>query len=180
MNKTAEPTLKRNSILEERPEGCYYTGPLGPAVAAMYDEYGMENLTVVSVVNQKSSRVFIAEHRGAEIPPFDRSDLRQVEAAANQWGWGETEEEAWRYIIGSEYGPLDTTYEDEGYEHAQRAALGLDPLPHIIEATGRPVRIVVELREPWDAAPLDWPETVRAMFQVFQGTTVTLESVTEE
>lgn len=49
-----------------------------------------------------------------------------------------------------------------------------------IRSAGRPVRIVVELREPWDAEPLDWAETVRAIFQVFQGGQVRLESVTEE
>ena len=101
---------RSNSILTERDNGTYYTGPLEPAKRAMLDEYG-DSLTV----ERRSDGSWIAaEHRGGE------------HSNPNAWGVGQSEEEAWRYLIGTDFGPLDETYDDEGYELHQRKMLGLD------------------------------------------------------
>lgn len=102
-----------NSILTETGVGTYYTGPLDPAVKAMRDEYG-NDLTVEH--DPETGFCLVTEHRGTE------------PGSPNQWGKGKTEEEAWRYLIGAEFGPLDDTYEDEGYEAHQRSMLGLPPI----------------------------------------------------
>ena len=104
--------MSKNSILRETPRGTYYTGPLEPAQRMMRDEYG-EDLTV----QRREDGVWIVtEHRGTG----------GTHDNPNQWGAGATEEEAWRYLIGTDFGPLDSTYENEGYEANQRRALGLD------------------------------------------------------
>lgn len=100
--------MKKNSILSERDNGTYYTGPLDPAIKAMRDEYG-EHITVERGANGWK----VTEHRGS------------THDNPNQWGVGVTEEEAWRYLIGADFGPLDSTYEDEGYEEHQRRMVGL-------------------------------------------------------
>ncbi len=100
----------RNSILAETKHGTYYTGPLAPAKRAMLDEYG-DSITVEHL--DWTGYWLVTEHRGSD------------HGNPNQWGKGETEEEAWRYLIGCDFGPLDETYEDEGYEAHQRMMLGL-------------------------------------------------------
>lgn len=102
--------MRKNSILTETDHGTYYTGPLEPARRAMRDEYG-DSLTIE---HREDGRWIVTEHRGSE------------HSNPNQWGAGATEEEAWRYLIGTDFGPLDGTYEDEGYEAHQRQMLGLD------------------------------------------------------
>lgn len=106
--------MRRNSILTETENGTYYTGPLGLAKQAMLDEYG-DSITVSR--DDQTGAWLVTEHRGNDGPDNP-----------NQWGRGATEEEAWRYLIGSDFGPLDATYEDEGYEAHQREMLGLAPL----------------------------------------------------
>lgn len=103
---------KSNSILTERPLGTYYKGPLEPAKKAMLDEYG-DNITVEHKIEEGGYWI-VTEHRGSTVE------------SPNQWGSGSTEEEAWRYLIGADFGPLDATYEEEGYEQTQRKMLGLD------------------------------------------------------
>lgn len=102
---------RKNSILVETMNGTYYTGPLEPAKRALLDEYG-DSITVTQ--DPEIGAWSVTEHRGGA------SDN------PNQWGQGRTEEEAWRYLIGTDFGPLDATYEDEGYEAHQRLMLGLD------------------------------------------------------
>jgi hypothetical protein len=102
---------RSNSILRETEHGTYYTGPLDAGIKAMRDEYGDDNLTVQHV---EDNWVLVVEHRGGTAPN------------PNQWGAGETEEEAWRYLIGTDFGPLDDEYEREDYEANQRRMLGLD------------------------------------------------------
>ena len=106
---------RQNSILVERKGGTYYTGPLEPAKRALLDEYG-DSITVH--YNDENGVWQVAEHRGCPA-----GDLNP-----NQWGMGKTQEEAWRYLIGNEFGPLDDTYEAEDYEAHQRSMLGLPPL----------------------------------------------------
>lgn len=101
---------RSNSILTETPVGTYYTGPLEPAKRVMRDEYG-DDLTVE---HRPEGHWIVTEHRGS------------THDNPNQWGQGPTEEEAWRYLIGTDFGPLDDTYDDEGYEAHQRRMLGLD------------------------------------------------------
>ena len=103
---------RSNSILTETEHGTYYTGPLEPAKRALLDEYG-DNITVH--YNDENGVWQVAEHRGSPVGDF----------SPNQWGLGATEEEAWRYLIGADFGPLDATYDDEGYEAHQRKMLGL-------------------------------------------------------
>lgn len=103
--------MKRNSILVETMNGTYYTGPLEPAKRALLDEYGDE----ITVTRYPATGAWtVTEHRGGT------SDN------PNQWGQGRTEEEAWRFLIGADFGPLDHTYDSEGYESHQRKMLGLD------------------------------------------------------
>lgn len=102
-------TVRSNSILTETEDGTYYTGPLEPARRALLDEYG-DSITV----EQSEGHWIVTEHRGG------------THDNPNAWGKGATEEEAWRYLIGSDFGPLDDTYDDEGYEAHQRRMLGLD------------------------------------------------------
>lgn len=106
-------TLKKNSILTETEDGTYYTGPLDPAKRAMLSEH---NGYITVSHNAETGRWVAVEH----YPSSDDADY-------NQWGSGQTEEEAWRYLIGADFGPLDETYDDEGYEAHQRSMLGLDP-----------------------------------------------------
>ena len=101
-----------NSILTETEHGTYYTGPLEPAKRAMLDEYGDDD---IGVDLRPDGTWLVTEHRGA------------THENPNQWGAGVTQEEAWRYLIGADFGPLDATYEDEGYEAHQRRMLGLSP-----------------------------------------------------
>ena len=101
-----------NSILTETEVGTYYTGPIEPAIAVMRNEYGAD----LTVEHREDGVWLVTEHRGGEHPN------------PNQWGAGPTEDEACRYLIGADFGPLDPTYIEEGYEKTQRAALGLDPL----------------------------------------------------
>lgn len=107
--------MNENSILQERASGTYYTGPLEPAKRVMLDEYGDE---ITANYNDENGVWVVSEHRGNAA-----GDLNP-----NQWGCGATEEEAWRYLIGTDFGPLDATYDDEGYEAHQRKMLGLAPL----------------------------------------------------
>lgn len=107
------PERASNSILAETDLGTYYTGPLEPAIKAMRDEYG-DAITVSQ--NSVTGAWFAVEHRGS---PDD--------SIYNQWGQGSTEEEAWRYLIGADFGPIDATYIEEGYEAHQRQMLGLNP-----------------------------------------------------
>ena len=100
----------KNSILTETEHGTYYTGPLEPAQRAMRDEYGDS----ITVSRADTGAWVVTEHRGNDGPDNP-----------NQWGAGATEEEAWRYFIGTDFGPLDSTYDDEGYEAHQRQMLGL-------------------------------------------------------
>ena len=102
--------MNSNSILTETKDGTYYTGPLEVAQRAMLDEYGDS----ITVEHREDGRWIVTEHRGGE------------HANPNAWGIGKTEEEAWRYLIGTDFGPLDDTYEDEGYEAHQRRMLGLE------------------------------------------------------
>jgi hypothetical protein len=99
-----------NSILTEREGGTYYTGPLRPAQRAMRNEYGDD----LDVERRDDGTWVVTEHRGT------------THENPNQWGAGATEEEAWRYLIGADFGPLDPTYIHEGYEAHQRKMLGLD------------------------------------------------------
>lgn len=101
---------RSNSILTETEDGTCYTGPLAPAQRAIREEYGED----VTVERRSDGRWIVTEHRGGE------------HANPNAWGVGETEEEAWRYLIGADFGPLDATYDEEGYEAHQRKALGLE------------------------------------------------------
>lgn len=102
-------TLRSNSILTDTKHGTFYTGPLGPAKRALLDSYN-DGITVLD----QGDHWLVAEH-------FGHDSIEHM----NQWGKGETEEEAWRYLIGADFGPLDDTYDDEGYEAHQRKMLGL-------------------------------------------------------
>lgn len=107
-----------NSILQDTEVGVYYSGPLEPAKRALLDSYGEDNITVVHLTDYATGEPYVqvTEHRGG------------AQDSPNQWGSAETEDEAWRYLIGADFGPLDDTYDDEGYEEHQRRMLGLDPL----------------------------------------------------
>lgn len=102
--------MKRNSILSETERGTYYTGPLEPARRALRDAYG----DALTVERRTDGTWVVTEHQGSE------------HANPNAWGAGASEEEAWRYLIGTDFGPLDETYEAEGYEAHQRRMLGLN------------------------------------------------------
>jgi hypothetical protein len=105
--------MDHNSILRETAVGTYYTGPLEPAKEALRAEYG-DDLTVE---HRSNGTWLVTEHRGA------------THDSPNQWGTGATEDEAWRYLIGTDFGPLDATYSEENYEAHQRKMLNLDTDP---------------------------------------------------
>lgn len=102
--------MASNSILTDTDDGTFYTGPLEPARQAMLNEYG-DSITARTLPD---GGVEVVEHRGS------------TPDSPNQWGVGATAEEAWRYLIGADFGPLDATYEAENYEAHQRRMLGLD------------------------------------------------------
>lgn len=91
-------------LVEQRPEGDYYTGPLAPAQAYLRDEYGDDNIRVTRNV-RGTDVVMVGEYRGCGDDP---------NAWPNQWGQSATGDgdEAWRYLLGADFGPVDEEYNE--------------------------------------------------------------------
>lgn len=96
---TAQTEPFGDDLLVERHNGTYFMGDLDAAKRIMLDEYG-DDITERTNAN---GRVEVVEHRGntggADNP--------------NQWGQGLTSDEAWRYLIGADFGPIDSEYNED-------------------------------------------------------------------
>ncbi len=90
-----------NTLIEERPEGDYFTGNIEAAKRLLLDEYG-DSITVRHYTSRKTGQTYVevTEHRGgsAESP--------------NQWGNARDEDTAWRYLAGADFGPVDSEYDE--------------------------------------------------------------------
>lgn len=85
-------------MLEERPEGTYYTGPLNAGIAVAHRErYSAEGLTRPGVYRVNLS----------DSPAIDALDERDLA----EWGSGPDRETAWRYALGALFGPIDDEYD---------------------------------------------------------------------
>lgn len=87
--------------LEERPNGTYYLGPLEEAKA----------FTAEWLAYSESRYTLNGEFRYAVFLSLNATDGEQ--ANVNNYdscGHGDTAEEAWRYALGSEFGPADDEF----------------------------------------------------------------------
>lgn len=93
-------------LIEQRPEGDYFTGDLTAAKRILRNEYG----DYLSTVTNANGTVTVTEHRGG------------TPDNPNQWGTGCTEDEAWRYLAGQDFGPTDDEYDEGALRRALDAA----------------------------------------------------------
>lgn len=93
-----------DALLVERHEGIYFMGDLDAAKQIMTDEYGTD-LTEW----REGNRVFVGEHRGSAVEPDALVEISDC----TQWGVGFTSDEAWRYLIGADFGPIDEHYNED-------------------------------------------------------------------
>ena len=102
------------SLLEERTGGTYYTGPLEPAIAYVKDTYYVSEWDDTNMTGVTG--LFRVE--------LYATTQDQVARSASDWGAGRTQEIAWRFALGAEFGPLD-----EGYDEAALLALLFTYMP---------------------------------------------------
>jgi|ERR671927_986986 hypothetical protein len=87
------PHTVTESDFEERKGGLYYIGPLEPAIKFVQQDHG-------TLEESENGRTYVNyDHT----PPKGWDDCAE-------FGVGETPEEAWRYIMGAVFGPLDEEF----------------------------------------------------------------------
>jgi hypothetical protein len=95
-----------DDLLVERRDGVYFMGDddlLAAAKVLMRDEYGddiTEQRIAVGHPDNDTWKYIVSEHRGGDVE------------SPNQWGSGFTSDEAWRYLIGADFGPIDSEYNE--------------------------------------------------------------------
>ncbi|QFG12145.1 Hypothetical Protein OBI_RACECAR_305 [Arthrobacter phage Racecar] len=84
--------------LEERLDGTYYTGPLEEAKAFIRKECFV---TEATYVREGKDKVAVLLGLNGDFVTWDN---------CNDYGVGDTSEEAWRYALGGEFGPANDEF----------------------------------------------------------------------
>jgi len=100
--------------LETRPEGTYYTGPLEEAKAFISDWIASTE-SHYSKDGKDWYSVYLSMDTGNGEPATKDN--------CNDFGHGETSEEAWRYALGAEFGPADDEFSAFPLTHNKREAV---------------------------------------------------------
>lgn len=101
---TAQTEPFGDALLVERRDGVYYMGDLDAAKVLIADEYGdsvRESRVPIGHPDNDDWRYVVAEYRGRDADDY------------NQFGSGLTSDEAWRYLIGADFGPIDGEYNED-------------------------------------------------------------------
>jgi hypothetical protein len=86
--------------LEERDNGTYYLGPLEPAKEFMREIQGVTESSYRERFNDKRSYLVC----------FTMDEEPATLDNCNDYGRGETLEDAWRYALGGEFGPANDEF----------------------------------------------------------------------
>lgn len=92
----------------------FYVGPIAEALTLLREED-----TSVRTVQRTDGTWLAVSSWSADLTLSDDPD--ELFGLADEWGSGATEDEALRYMLGANFGPLDESYDDS----ALREGLGL-------------------------------------------------------
>jgi hypothetical protein len=101
--------------LETRPDGTYYTGPLEEAKAFIADWINSTEARYRDRTGKLRYAVYLTLEVGDGKPASNDN--------CNDIGVGDTNEEAWRYALGAEFGPADDNFSAFPLTHNQREAV---------------------------------------------------------
>jgi hypothetical protein len=92
-----------DKLLEERENGTYYLGDLSAARAYLLDWYG----GAIRETRRQDGGYLVGEYLEGDDEP-------------SQWGMSAAgdPDEAWRYFAGTDFGPVDSEYDEAGLREA--------------------------------------------------------------
>lgn len=97
--------IRHTALLEERPDGTYYLGPIEPGIRAV-----LNDMTLTMRCNYNAELgTFL--YRVETL--FPSHDLQTEAVNIASYGVAPTLDEAIRYCLGAEFGPMDADYNEE-------------------------------------------------------------------
>lgn len=124
--------FEKPELLEERPDGTYFLGDLDAAKVYLRDNYEIHER------RREDGAVTVGELRDGEF---------------QMWGTSESgdEEEAWRYLAGADFGPIDAEYDEANLREVLAKAKERSDLRRSLASNiiGR-ARLIADNAEPED------------------------------